>query len=64
MSTTTVLSPATRAGSSSAAASATEDATRLCAACPHPMAAHDAIGTRFCSATAAGGFARGCVCST
>ncbi len=64
MSTTTVLSPATRAGSSSAAASATEDATRLRAACPPPLAAHDAIGVRFCAATAAGGSDRGCACRT
>jgi hypothetical protein len=35
-----------------------------CAACPHPAAAHDIIGSRFCSATAAGGLDRGCVCST
>jgi hypothetical protein len=40
-----------------------EDAAR-CAVCPHPPAAHDAIGARFCSATAAGAFDRGCVCRT
>jgi hypothetical protein len=34
-----------------------------CAACPHPMAAHDPIGVRYCSATAAGGLTRECVCS-
>ena len=33
-----------------------------CPACPHPMAAHDPIGARFCRATAVGAFERGCVC--
>lgn len=33
-----------------------------CAVCPHSWSAHDAIGRRFCTATEAGGFARGCVC--
>jgi hypothetical protein len=33
-----------------------------CAACPHDREAHDAIGTRFCSATSARGLHRGCVC--
>jgi hypothetical protein len=33
-----------------------------CAACPHDRNAHDPIGTRFCSATAARGLDRGCVC--
>jgi hypothetical protein len=35
-----------------------------CPACPHPMAAHDPIGARFCRATAASGADRGCVCRT
>jgi hypothetical protein len=39
-----------------------DDAGGTCAACAHAMADHDAIGTRFCSATLAGGYARGCVC--
>jgi hypothetical protein len=34
-----------------------------CAVCPHPMDAHDIIGTRYCSATASGGLDRGCVCN-
>jgi len=34
-----------------------------CAICPHPMADHDPISARFCIATVAGGFSRGCVCS-
>ena len=34
-----------------------------CPACPHLLAAHDAIGTRFCRATAANTLSRGCVCA-
>jgi hypothetical protein len=35
----------------------------LCAACPHPLAAHDTISLRFCSATEAqASTTRGCVC--
>jgi hypothetical protein len=37
---------------------------RVCAACAHPLAAHDPIGLRFCRATTAGGLARGCACRT
>jgi hypothetical protein len=34
-----------------------------CAACPHPLTAHDAISRRFCRATEAQEAAtRGCVC--
>jgi hypothetical protein len=33
-----------------------------CASCPHPLAAHDPIGLRFCRATRAGDISRGCVC--
>ena len=33
-----------------------------CAACPHPVTAHDAIGLRYCRATQATGADRGCVC--
>ena len=33
-----------------------------CSACPHPLAAHDAISLRFCQATTAGAATRGCVC--
>jgi hypothetical protein len=36
---------------------------RACAACPHAVAAHDALGARFCAATAAAGHRRGCICS-
>ncbi|GAB3439589.1 RGCVC family protein [Actinophytocola sediminis] len=35
-----------------------------CAACPHPRSEHDRIAARFCSATVAGDFSRGCVCSS
>lgn len=34
----------------------------VCAVCPHPLKAHDRIGLRYCTATAAGSFSRGCVC--
>lgn len=37
-----------------------QDAT--CPVCPHPIEDHDTIGNRFCTATKAGGFNRGCVC--
>jgi hypothetical protein len=33
-----------------------------CPACPHPLAEHDVIGARFCRATVAGAYDRGCVC--
>jgi hypothetical protein len=35
--------------------------TVLCR-CGHTFAEHDAIGTRFCAASAGGDLARGCVC--
>jgi hypothetical protein len=38
---------------------AVEDA---CDTCPHPLAAHDAISLRFCSATRSAALGRGCVC--
>ena len=44
-----------------APATEAEDAAR-CGACPHPLAAHDPIGLRFCRATRAGDISRGCVC--
>ena len=48
------------------AATATLDGgpAAACPACPHPLGRHDPIGVRFCRATAAGGFDRGCVCRT
>jgi hypothetical protein len=33
-----------------------------CAACPHPLADHDAVARRFCRATAGAAPDRGCVC--
>jgi hypothetical protein len=33
-----------------------------CAACPHPAVAHDAVGQRYCRATANAGTVRGCIC--
>ncbi|WP_436390250.1 RGCVC family protein [Amycolatopsis sp. MEPSY49] len=33
-----------------------------CAACRHAQHTHDPIARRFCTATVAGGFNRGCVC--
>jgi hypothetical protein len=33
-----------------------------CTVCPHPWDAHDRIGMRYCTASAAGGLERGCVC--
>ncbi|MDD7942673.1 RGCVC family protein [Actinomycetospora lutea] len=39
-------------------------ASATCAVCPHPWAAHDALGARFCSATVASALARGCICRT
>lgn len=42
---------------------APSDSTEVfCAVCSHAQDAHDHIGTRYCSATAEGGFERGCVC--
>jgi hypothetical protein len=34
-----------------------------CAVCPHAWTAHDAISARFCNATVAGQFERGCACA-
>jgi hypothetical protein len=34
-----------------------------CAACAHPWTAHDVIAARFCNATVAGHYERGCVCT-
>jgi hypothetical protein len=40
--------------------SASPDAA--CDVCAHPLAGHDPIGLRYCRATLAGAFTRGCVC--
>ena len=37
-------------------------AQTVCDVCPHPAAAHDAIGRRFCDATLTGAITRGCIC--
>ena len=42
---------------------ATDTAAADCPVCPHPVDTHDEIGARFCAATAAGKFERGCVCA-
>ncbi|GAA1964737.1 RGCVC family protein [Amycolatopsis minnesotensis] len=34
----------------------------VCVVCGHGLDSHDTIAHRFCTATAAGGFRRGCVC--
>ena len=34
-----------------------------CAVCPHPWMFHDRIAARYCTATVAGKFDRGCVCT-
>ncbi|WP_410606461.1 RGCVC family protein [Amycolatopsis sp. lyj-109] len=34
-----------------------------CAVCPHSVESHDTIARRFCTATQAGAFNRGCVCT-
>jgi hypothetical protein len=34
-----------------------------CATCEHPLAAHDAIGVRWCAATKLGVGSRACICS-
>ena len=48
----------------SASPTAVHDAVdaAACPVCPHPTESHDAIGSRYCAATAAGKFERGCVC--
>jgi hypothetical protein len=40
----------------------TAEQTPACAACPHPLAGHDAIALRFCRATVTSDLDRGCVC--
>jgi hypothetical protein len=40
-----------------------DPAVAVCAACSHSLESHDTIARRFCAATQAGTFNRGCVCS-
>ena len=54
-----VLSSPTTPGTTAVPVPAAEPA---CAACPHPVVGHDAIGLRFCRATVDSGVPRGCVC--
>jgi hypothetical protein len=37
--------------------------TDACAVCPHPWTFHDRIAARYCTATVAGRYSRGCVCT-
>jgi hypothetical protein len=39
-------------------------AQATCDVCPHPAAAHDVIGRRFCDATLQSALTRGCICRT
>ncbi|WP_020671981.1 RGCVC family protein [Amycolatopsis nigrescens] len=48
-------------GTSGVDAESKVDAT--CPACSHPREAHDSISLRYCAATVAGAFDRGCVCA-
>jgi len=65
------LAEASRSSTEPLGSSTTPDAnatgngatTGDCPVCPHQVDTHDEIGTRFCAATAAGQFERGCVCS-
>ncbi|MGX7825404.1 RGCVC family protein [Actinokineospora sp. 24-640] len=36
--------------------------TEACATCAHEWQTHDVIAKRYCTATAAGDYSRGCVC--
>lgn len=44
------------------AANADDRPSTMCAVCPHPEDAHDPISLRYCAATVAGTWQRGCVC--
>lgn len=44
------------------AANADDRPSAMCAVCPHPEDTHDVISRRYCTATVAGGWQRGCVC--
>ncbi|WP_143101918.1 RGCVC family protein [Amycolatopsis marina] len=47
----------------SSASGSSEHVANGCAACDHPLSTHDQIAARFCRATAAGSYRRGCVCT-
>jgi len=46
-----------------ASGNAVDEVATGCAACPHAWDFHDRIAARFCTATIAGKFTRGCVCT-
>ncbi|HEV3356394.1 MAG TPA: RGCVC family protein [Pseudonocardiaceae bacterium] len=52
----------TGAQTDATAANADDRTSAMCAVCPHPVDTHDVIGLRYCTATVAGGWQRGCVC--
>ncbi|HEY2694774.1 MAG TPA: RGCVC family protein [Pseudonocardiaceae bacterium] len=58
----TMVTPMTGAQSDTTTADSGDRPAGMCAACPHPEDNHDVIGQRYCSATIAGGWERGCVC--
>jgi hypothetical protein len=58
--TVPTYTPDTAVPEASTAAEST--AQTACPACAHPLADHDPIGVRFCRATVAGAFERGCIC--
>jgi hypothetical protein len=54
--------PVTDAPPTTDTTTATTDGELLCDVCPHVWAAHDPLGSRFCSATIASRSTRGCIC--
>lgn len=40
------------------------DADEVCAACGHPISAHDSTGLRYCAATSSMSRVRGCICKS
>ncbi len=53
------LGEMTTAGRHTAKTTPTADS---CGSCPHPLTEHDALGTRFCAASATSSLSRGCIC--
>ncbi|MBW0104003.1 RGCVC family protein [Pseudonocardia sp. KRD291] len=57
--------PATSQSDTLEATSGEAESGPVCETCPHPWAAHDAIGRRYCAASIASARTdRGCVCRT
>ncbi|WP_410644323.1 RGCVC family protein [Amycolatopsis sp. lyj-346] len=50
-------------GAAIAVAEIGDSVVSSCPACSHPAESHDVIARRFCTATQAGTFNRGCVCA-